>query len=219
MPASPSPASPSPSRRPRAPRWALPALVALAVGAVVPNAAAATPEPASGQVLRTVEVALHGEDTAWTGTISFGLITSGPVGGRVVRPVPVTVDLTRTQCDMAGCVSTSIQSAPGMASPSLARVARGLTSAALDPSAIAVTVRRTSGGAVIGEYLAVLPVAVKARRAGEMTRVTDLIQGPDGERFTVTERMPMRAWVTLAGDTMEAVAVASRARTVVGAAG
>lgn len=190
------------------------ALAALLLGGAVP--AGAAPAPSAGQVLRVVEVSLLGEATAWTGTVSFGLLTSGSPEARVVRPVPVVVDLTRTQCDMAGCVTTSIVSAEGMASPSAARVSRRLTSAVLDPSAIAVTVRRTAGGALIGEYLSVLPLSVKARKAGEPTRVTDLIQGPEGERFTVTERMPMRAWVTMAGETVEAVAVASRARTVVG---
>ena len=190
------------------------ALAALSLAAGAPAAAAAPAEP--GQVLRLVEVSLQGDDTAWTGTISFGLLTSGPAQSRVVRPVPVAIDLTRTQCDMAGCVTTSIVTASSMASPSIARVARRLTSAALDPSAIAVTVRRSAGGTPVGEYLAVLPLSVKARKAGDLTRVTDLIQGPEGERFTVTERMPMRAWVTMAGETVQAGAVASRARTVVG---
>lgn len=171
--------------------------------------AARTLEPDLPDVRRTVTVQVDGE---WRGEITFGQLVSGP--SRAMRPLPVAFHLEHSGCDLAGCLTTTIELAESAGVPSAARIASGLSSAALQPTMVGVVVRRSVGGLVLAEHDATLQVAVMAKRSGPVLRRTTLEQGPAGEVLTVARIAPVRATVVLGDDTLAATGELVRSQIV-----
>lgn len=196
-------------------RTPLPALAAAAAAtACLPllaatAAAAATPRPDLPEIRTAVDLQVTGE---WAGRIAFGMQTTGPA--RSQRPLPLEMLLSRTACDMTGCMTTQIVVEPAAAVPGVARVASGLTSASLDRASIAVTVRRIMNGAVVAEHPAMVTVQVRAQRSGALVKTTTLTQGPDGEVLTVSRSASVRATVLLGDDTLAATGEVVRSQIV-----
>ncbi|MEK9736795.1 MAG: hypothetical protein VW239_05690, partial [Candidatus Nanopelagicales bacterium] len=157
-----------------------------------PAQAAREVPPDRPDVRRTVTVQVSGE---WSGEISFGQIVTGP--GRAQRPLPVSMSLTHSGCDLAGCLTTTMTLDESAGVPSAARIASGLSSAALQPSVVGVNVRRSVGGLVLAEHDATLTIAVMAKRSGPVIRRTTWEQGPGGEHFTLSRIAPIRATITM----------------------
>lgn len=190
---------------------AVPAFVIPSVTA--PLAAAAAP-PVAPSVDR--QVALEVSEGDWTGSLSFGLSTTGPEGARVVRPAPMSLHLERQVCDLAGCVTTVIATDPSRPVPSAARIASSLSSAALGPVLVGVTVTRVVAGRAVAATPMALPVQVAVRKSGVVVRRTALVQSGDVEQMTITWIAPVRASITLADDTLVATGLAQKTRIVAG---
>ena len=148
----------------------------------------------------------------WSGRMAFGTHTSGTA--RAQRPMPLEMLLSRTACDMTGCMTTEIVVDPSAAVPGVARIASGLTSAALDRASISVTVRRIMNGTVVAEHPAMVTVQVRAQRSGAVIKRTTLTQGPEGEVLTVSRIATVRASVLLGDDTLAATGEITRTQIV-----
>ena len=189
------------------------ALTAVALGAalVAPAPAlAAKARPDLPEVRTTVALEVNG---SWSGRIAFGLHSPGGQS-RALRPLPLELDLSRSACDLTGCMTTRLVLNPTASVPGMARIAGSLTSAALMRSAIAVTVQRIVDGTVVNERPATLTLEVVARKAGPLVKRTTLTQGPDGEVLSIARTAPMRATVMLADDTLTATGEVSRVQIV-----
>ena len=189
------------------------ALTAVALGAalVVPAPAlAAKARPDLPEVRTTVALEVNG---SWSGRIAFGLHSPGGQS-RALRPLPLELDLSRSACDLTGCMTTRLVLNPTASVPGMARISGSLTSAALMRSAIAVTVQRIVDGTVVNERPATLTLEVFARKAGPLVKRTTLTQGPDGEVLSIARTAPMRATVMLADDTLSATGEVSRVQIV-----
>ena len=189
------------------------ALTAVALGAalVVPAPAlAAKARPDLPEVRTTVALEVNG---SWSGRIAFGLHSPGGQS-RALRPLPLELDLSRSACDLTGCMTTRLVLNPTASVPGMARISGSLTSAALMRSAIAVTVQRIVDGTVVNERPATLTLEVVARKAGPLVKRTTLTQGPDGEVLSIARTAPMRATVMLADDTLSATGEVSRVQIV-----
>ena len=176
----------------------------------------ATPAQAAGEVApdrpevrRTVTLQVSGD---WSGEISFGQLVTGP--GRAQRPLPVSMSLTHSSCDLAGCLATTMTLDESAGVPSAARIASGLSSAALQPSVVGVTVRRSVGGLVLAEYDATLTIAVMAKRSGPIIRRTTWEEGPDGERFALSRIAPVSATITMGDATLSGAGELVRSQIV-----
>lgn len=177
---------------------------------LAPTAAgAAAPRPDLPEVRTAVDLQVAGE---WAGRIAFGTQVTG--AARAQRPLPLEMLLSRTACDMTGCMTTQIVVEPAASVPAVARIASGLTSASLDRASIAVTVRRIMNGAVVAEHPAMLTVQVRAQRSGAVVKTTTLTQGPGGEVLTVSRSASVRATVLLGDDTLSATGEVVRSQIV-----
>lgn len=174
-----------------------------------PAEAARTTEPDLPDVRRTVSVQVSGD---WDGEISFGQLVTGP--SRAMRPLPVALDLTHSGCDLAGCLTTTMTLAESAGVPSAARIASGLSSAALQPLVVGVVVRRSVGGLVLAEHPATLRISVMAKRSGPVIRRTTLEQGPTGEVLTVARIAPVRATITIDDQTLSGTGELVRSQIV-----
>lgn len=199
----------------RTPFLALPvtALMAAAVGASLlapAPAIAAKAKPDLPEVRTGVTLEVTGE---WAGRIGFGLHSPGGQS-RALRPLPLELDLSRSACDLTGCMTTRLVLDSTASVPGMARISGSLTSAALTRSAIAVTVQRIVDGTVVNERPATLTLEVVARKAGPLVKSTTLTQGPDGEVLSIARTAPMRATVMLADDTLTATGEIARTQIV-----
>jgi len=193
----------------RTPLFALAAAV-LGAGLLAPAPAlAAQSKPDLPEVRTTVTLQVTGD---WSGRMAFGTHTSGPA--RAQRPMPLEMLLSRTACDMTGCMTTEIVVDSAAAVPGIARIAAGLTSAALDRASISVKVRRIINGAVVAEHPAMVTVQVRAQRSGAVIKRTTLTQGPDGEVLTISRIATVRASVLLGDDNLAAKGEITRTQTV-----
>lgn len=193
-------------------RVTAPALTAAVLGAglLAPApAVAAKAKPDLPEVRTSVTLEVTGE---WSGRMAFGTHTSGTA--RAQRPQPLEMLLSRTACDMTGCMTTEIVVDPAAAVPGVARIASGLTSAALDRASVSVTVRRLMNGTVVAEHPAMVSVQVRAQRSGAVIKRTTLTQGPDGEVLTVSRIATVRASVVLGDDTLAATGEITRTQIV-----
>ena len=182
------------------------ALTAVALGAalVAPAPAlAAKARPDLPEVRTTVALEVNG---SWSGRIAFGLHSPGGQS-RALRPLPLELDLSRSACDLTGCMTTRLVLNPTASVPGMARISGSLTSAA-------VTVQRIVDGTVVNERPATLTLEVVARKAGPLVKRTTLTQGPDGEVLSIARTAPMRATVMLADDTLTATGEVSRVQIV-----
>lgn len=194
----------------RTPLLALSAAV-LGAGLLAPAPAlAAKPGPDLPEVRTAVALEVTGE---WSGRIGFGLHSPGGQS-RALRPLPLELDLSRSACDLTGCMTTRLVLDPTASVPGMARISGSLTSAALMRSAIAVTVQRVVDGTVVNERPATLTLEVVARKAGPLVKRTTLTQGPEGEVLSIARTAPMRATVMLADDTLTATGEVSRVQIV-----
>ena len=194
----------------RTPLLALAAAV-LGAGLIAPAPAlAAKPGPDLPEVRTSVALEVSG---SWSGRIGFGIHSPGGQS-RALRPLPLELDLSRSACDLTGCMTTRLVLDPTASVPGMARISGSLTSAALMRSAIAVTVQRIVDGTVVNERPATLTLEVVARKAGPLVKRTTLTQGPDGEVMSIARTAPMRATVMLADDTLTATGEVSRVQIV-----
>ncbi len=194
----------------RTPLLALSAAV-LGAGLLAPaTALAVKPGPDLPEVRTTVALEVSG---SWSGRIGFGLHSPGGQS-RALRPLPLELDLSRSACDLTGCMTTRLVLDSTASVPGMARISGSLTSAALMRSAIAVTVQRIVDGTVVNERPATLTLEVVARKAGPLVKRTTLTQGPDGEVLSIARTAPMRATVMLADDTLTATGEVSRTQIV-----
>ena len=193
----------------RTPLLALAAAVISASLLAPAPALAAKAKPDLPEVRTGVTLEVTGD---WTGRMAFGTHTSGTA--RAQRPQPLEMLLSRTACDMTGCMTTEIVVDPAAAVPGVARIAAGLTSASLERASISVTVRRTMNGAVVAEHPAMVTVQVRAQRSGAVIKRTTLTQGPDGEVLTVSRIATVRASVLLGDDTLAATGEITRTQIV-----
>jgi hypothetical protein len=199
----------------RTPLLALSAAV-LSAGLLAPAPALAAmdrkaqPKPDLPEIRTSVALAVTGE---WSGRLAFGLHSPGGQL-RALRPLPLELDLSRSACDLTGCMTTRLVLEPTASVPGMARISGSLTSAALMRSAIAVTVQRIVDGTVVNERPATLTLEVVARKAGPLVKRTTLTQGPDGEVLSIARTAPMRATVMLADDTLTATGEVSRVQIV-----
>jgi hypothetical protein len=199
----------------RTPLLAL-AAVALGISLIAPAPALAAldrkaqPGPDLPEVRTTVALEVSG---SWSGRIGFGLHSPGGQS-RALRPLPLELDLSRSACDLTGCMTTRLVLNPTASVPGMARISGSLTSAALMRSAIAVTVQRIVDGTVVNERPATLTLEVVARKSGPLVKRTTLTQGPDGEVMSIARTAPMRATVMLADDTLTATGEVSRVQIV-----
>jgi len=194
----------------RTPLLALAAAV-LGAGLIAPAPAlAAKPGPDLPEVRTSVALEVSG---SWSGRIGFGIHSPGGQS-RALRPLPLELDLSRSACDLTGCMTTRLVLDPTASVPGMARISGSLTSAALMRSAIAVTVQRIVDGIVVNERPATLTLQVAARKAGPLVKRTTLTQGPDGEVMSIARTAPMRATVMLADDTLTATGEVSRVQIV-----
>jgi hypothetical protein len=194
----------------RTPLLALAAAV-LGAGLIAPAPAlAAKPGPDLPEVRTTVALEVSG---SWSGRIGFGMHSPGGQS-RALRPLPLELDLSRSACDLTGCMTTRLVLHPTASVPGMARISGSLTSAALMRSAIAVTVQRIVDGTVVNERPATLTLEVVARKAGPLVKRTTLTQGPDGEVMSIARTAPMRATVMLADDILTATGEVSRVQIV-----
>ena len=189
--------------------FALAAGISLALLAPVP-AFAAKPRPDLPEVRTGVTLQVTGE---WSGRMAFGMHSPGGQS-RALRPLPLELDLSRSVCDLTGCMTTRLILYSSASFPAMARISGSLTSAALVRSAIAVTVQRIVDGTVVNERPATLTLEVVARKAGPLVKRTTLTQGPDGEVLSIARTVPMRATVMLADDTLTATGEVSRVHIV-----
>jgi hypothetical protein len=189
------------------------ALTAVALGAALlapAPALAAKARPDLPEVRTTVTLEVSG---TWSGRIGFGLHSPGGQS-RALRPLPLELDLSRSMCDLTGCMTTRLMLDPTASVPGMARIAGSLTSAALTRSVIAIRVQRIVDGTVINERPATITLEVTARKAGPLVKRTTLIQGPGGEVMSIARTAPMRATVVLADDTLTGAGEVSRVQTV-----
>jgi hypothetical protein len=189
------------------------ALTAVALGAALlapAPALAAKARPDLPEVRTTVTLEVRG---TWSGRIGFGLHSPGGQS-RALRPLPLELDLSRSMCDLTGCMTTRLMLDPTASVPGMARIAGSLTSAALTRSVIAIRVQRIVDGTVINERPATITLEVTARKAGPLVKRTTLIQGPGGEVMSIARTAPMRATVVLADDTLTGAGEVSRVQTV-----
>jgi hypothetical protein len=189
------------------------ALTAVAIGAalVAPAPAlAAKARPDLPEVRTTVALAVSG---TWSGRIGFGLHSPGGQS-RALRPLPLELDLSRSACDLTGCMTTRLVLDPTASVPGMARISGGLTSAALMRSAVAVTVQRIVDGTVVNARPATITLEVSARKSGALVKTTTLTQGPGGEVMSIARTAPMRATVVLADDTLTGTGEVSRVQIV-----
>jgi hypothetical protein len=198
-------------------RTPLPALAAAALSAglicavfVPVPALAAKPGPDLPEVRTAVSLEVTG---SWSGRIGFGLHSPGGQS-RALRPLPLELDLSRSACDLTGCMTTRLVIDPSAPIPGMARISGPLTSAALTRSTIAVTVQRIVDGVVVHERPASVTLEVNARKSGALVKTTTLTQGPDGEVMSISRTAPMRATLVLADDTLTAVGEVSRVQIV-----
>ncbi|MEY3732920.1 MAG: hypothetical protein RL347_279 [Actinomycetota bacterium] len=194
------------------------ALTAVAIGAalLVPISASAAqdrkaqPGPDLPEVRTSVSLEVSG---SWAGRIAFGLHSPGGQS-RALRPLPLQLDLSKSACDLTGCMTTRLMLDPSASVPGMARISGGLTSAALTRSVIAIRVQRIVDGAVVNERPATVTLEVVARKAGPLVKTTTLTQGPDGEVMSIARTAPMRASVLLADDTLTGTGEVSRVQIV-----
>lgn len=199
-------------------RTPLLALAAAAVGAAllapVPVLAAqerkAQPGPDLPEVRTSVSLEVSG---SWAGRIAFGLHSPGGQS-RALRPLPLELDLSKSACDLTGCMTTRLVLDTTASVPGMARISGSLTSAALTRSAVAVTVQRIVDGTVVNERPATITLEVSARKSGALVKTTTLTQGPDGEVMSIARTAPMRATVMLADDTLTGTGEVSRVQIV-----
>lgn len=179
-----------------------------------PGSAQAGVEPLEPSLTRTVTIPVATQ--GWTGQVSFGLVTTGPAGARVVRPAPLQLHLERDSCDLGGCVHTSLATPAGLTVPSPARMSASLSSASLGPLLVGVTVTRSVGGVALPAQSTALPLRVVVRKAGDVVRRTALVQSGDAERMTITWTAPVRALIALGDDSLISLGVAEKVRIVAG---
>ena len=194
-------------------RTSLLAFAAVVVGAslLAPTPAlAAKPRPDLPEVRTTVSLEVTG---TWSGRIAFGLHSPGGQA-RALRPLPLDLDLSKSACDLTGCMTTRLMLDPSAGVPAMARIAGSLTSAALTRSVIAIRVQRIVDGIIVDERPATVALEVVARKAGPLVKTTTLTQGPDGEVMSIARTAPMRATVLLADDTLTGAGEVSRVQIV-----
>jgi hypothetical protein len=192
------------------------AVVIVGVALIAPATAhAAAPlshraRPDVPEVRTSVVVDVTGE---WTGRVAFG--THAPGGqSRALRPLPLEVDLSRSACDLTGCMTTRLLLDAAGAVPAMARISGRLTSAALARSSIAVRVQRIVDGSVVAEHIATVTLEVSAQKSGALVKRTTLTQGPDGEVMSIARIAPVRATLLLADTSLTGVGELSRVQTV-----
>jgi hypothetical protein len=191
-----------------------------ALAASSPAQAAPAPAPTPIDVVRavSVEVPDTGDPTLWRGRIAFGTVVTGTADRRVTRPADLQLDLSRTICDVAGCIRT-ILSSPEIPTPVHAKIANGLSSAGMGPVQVAIRVRRVIDDVVVSDRVITLTLHVSARRTGSVTTETRTWLDGRASRVTVTTSTAMRAQVVLADETLPASqAHTAVVRTVVGGA-
>lgn len=194
------------------------ALTAVALGAalLVPAPAFAAqggkaqPGPDLPEVRTSVSLEVSG---SWSGRIAFGLHSPGGQS-RALRPLPLQLDLSRSACDVTGCMTTRLVLDPSASVPTMARIAGSLTSAALTRSVIAIRVQRIVDGTVVNERPATVALEVSARKSGPLVKTTTLTQGPGGEVMSIARTAPMRATVMLSDDTLTGTGEVSRVQIV-----
>jgi hypothetical protein len=144
--------------------------------------------------------------------MAFGMQTVGIA--RSQRPLPLEMQLSRTTCDIAGSMTTENIVDPAAGVPGVARVAAGLSSAALQRTTVAATVRRVINGSVVTQHPAMVVVEVRAKRSGAVIKRTTLTQDPDGEVLTVSRIATVQASVLLGDDTLAATGEITRTQIV-----
>lgn len=183
---------------------------ALAGAVITPSPAlASSPAPDLPDVRAEASLQVQG---SWTGHLTFGMHTSGRA--RTERPLPLDMHLSRTTCDMTGCMTTQIVVDPAAAVPGVSRVSGKLAGASLSRATIAVTVRRVLNGSVAAEYPATMTVHVKAERSGPVVKRTTLTQTTRSEVLTVTRLATVRATVTIGDEALPATGEISRSKIV-----
>jgi hypothetical protein len=194
----------------RTPLLALSAAV-LGAGLLAPAPAlAAKAKPDLPEIRTGVTLEVTGD---WYGRLAFGLHSPGGQS-RALRPLPLELDLSRSVCDLTGCMTTRLVLDSTASVPGMARISGSLTSAALTRSVIAIRVQRIVDGTVVNERPATLTLEVVARKAGPLVKRTTLTQGPDGEVLSIARTAPMRATVMLADDTLTATGEITRTQIV-----
>jgi hypothetical protein len=194
----------------RTPLLALSAAV-LGAGLLAPAPAlAAKAKPDLPEIRTGVTLEVTGD---WSGRLAFGLHSPGGQS-RALRPLPLELDLSRSACDLTGCMTTRLVLDSTASVPGMARISGSLTSAALTRSVIAIRVQRIVDGTVVNERPATVTLEVIARKAGPLVKRTTLTQGPDGEVMSIARTAPMRATVMLADDTLTATGEITRTQIV-----
>jgi len=194
----------------RTPLLALAAAV-LGAGLLAPAPVlAAKAKPDLPEIRTGVTLEVTGD---WSGRLAFGLHSPGGQS-RALRPLPLELDLSRSACDLTGCMTTRLVLDSTASVPGMARISGSLTSAALTRSVIAIRVQRIVDGTVVNERPATLTLEVVARKAGPLVKRTTLTQGPDGEVMSIARTAPMRATVMLADDTLTATGEITRTQIV-----
>lgn len=196
----------------------VPSIAVLAALAASSSPAQAAPAPIDVVRAVSVEVPDVGDPTQWRGRIAFGTVVTGTADRRVTRPADLQLDLSRTVCDVAGCIRT-ILSSPEIPTPVHATIANGLSSAGMGPVQVAVRAQREIDGAVVSDRVITLTVQVSARRTGSVTTETRTWLDGRASRVTITTSALMRAQVVLADETLPpSQAHTAVVRTVVEAA-
>ena len=194
----------------RTPLLALAAAV-LGAGLLAPAPVlAAKAKPDLPEIRTGVTLEVTGD---WSGRLAFGLHSPGGQS-RALRPLPLELDLSRSACDLTGCMTTRLVLDSTASVPGMARISGSLTSAALTRSVIAIRVQRIVDGTVVNERPATLTLEVVARKAGPLVKRTTLTQGPDGEVLTVSRIATVRASVLLGDDTLTATGEITRTQIV-----
>jgi hypothetical protein len=186
--------------------------VALGVALLAPASAHAAKEKPDLPEIRTT-VALDVSGT-WSGRISFGLHTPGGQVREATRPIPVEVDLTKSACDLTGCMTTRLVIDSSADTSSTTRIPGTMRTATLVQASIPVTVQRIVDGEVVAEHAATISLGVRAYKVGRFIKVTTLTQDREIEVLTIPRRAAVRATVSLGGEPLTGAGEVSRLQIV-----
>lgn len=187
----------------------IPLLILALAATVAPPALAKTPVD-QPEIRRTATLDLSG--AGWTGAMVVGLATTGDGTARTTRPMPVQFALSRQDCNLAGCIDTTVTAAPGAVV--MPRMAAGFTSLAIEPVLLGVVVRRSAPGGPAMEHTAVLSISLQARRSSALSRETALRQGASGETLTISLSASVVGTLAVGDDTLTVSGPAVKASVV-----
>jgi hypothetical protein len=174
-------------------------------------AQAAKERPDLPEVRTTVALEVTG---AWSGRIAFGQHTPGGQVREATRPIPIEVDLTKSACDLTGCMTTRLVVDASADTSSTTRIPGTMRTATLVEASIPVTVQRIVDGEVVAEHEASISLGVQAYKVGRFIKVTTLTQDRGVEVLTITRKAAARATVSLAGETLTGAGEVSRVQIV-----